>query len=293
MSDDRIRPCGCVVCVCEDEMQCHGCGAKACEAHDRIMNPLKYPSSPHALTREQVHDGECLSCMKLADALAQQAQEIETLNKVMTTHAENAAKAVKAYAQENVRLKDKWQERRANLIEYYEQQLAASEQERVDYKQRKDDAYRERNQVVAALAKLFPSGIAKTAIDGWDAEWHGCVYIDLPTGQVSWHYHDSQGDLFAGLPPYSKPWDGHDTAEKYRRLSLLQSSEQEAGRMRGILQAILNADERGQGLPFQEAMQEAQRALKGGVPTVTIPAPDWAKVGDVVQVKIVLEKGDA
>lgn len=50
---------------------------------------------------------------------------------------------------------------------------------------RKDAAYLERNQVVAALAKCFPSGIAKTAIEGWGEDWHGCVYIDLPTGQAS------------------------------------------------------------------------------------------------------------
>lgn len=90
-----------------------------------------------------------------------------------------------------------------------------------DMERRKDAAYEERNKVVAALAHLFPSGIAKTDIPGWTPEWHGCVYIDLPTGQVSWHYHDSQAWLFDELPPYDKPWDGHDTDEKYRRLGML------------------------------------------------------------------------
>lgn len=92
-------------------------------------------------------------------------------------------------------------------------------------KARKDAAYEERNKVVAALAKLFPSGIAKTAIEGWSEDWHGCVYIDLPTGQVSWHFHDSQAYLFAGLPAYAGQWDGHDTPEKYRRLAALQSTQ--------------------------------------------------------------------
>lgn len=86
---------------------------------------------------------------------------------------------------------------------------------------RKDGAYLERNRVVAALASVFPSGLATTAIEGWSPEWHGCVYIDLPTGQVSWHFHDSQAYLFEGLPPYTKPWDGHDTEEKYRRVAAL------------------------------------------------------------------------
>ncbi len=86
-------------------------------------------------------------------------------------------------------------------------------------RERKDAAYLERNKVVAALARCFPSGIAKTAIEGWHDEWHGCVYIDLPTGQVSWHYHDSHVYLFQDLPPYTKPWDGHTTEQKYERLA--------------------------------------------------------------------------
>lgn len=88
-------------------------------------------------------------------------------------------------------------------------------------RERKDAAYLERNQVVAALAKCFPSGVARTAIEGWSDGWHGCVYIDLPTGQVSWHFHDSHAYLFAGLPPYRGAWDGHDTPEKYNRLAAL------------------------------------------------------------------------
>ena len=87
---------------------------------------------------------------------------------------------------------------------------------------RKDAAYLERNQVVAALATVFPAGVARTAIPGWSEDWHGVVYIDLPTGQVSWHYHDSQAHLFAHLPPYAGTWDGHDTEEKYRRLAALK-----------------------------------------------------------------------
>jgi len=93
---------------------------------------------------------------------------------------------------------------------------------------RKDAAYLERNQAVAALAKCFPSGIAKTAIDGWSEDWHGCVYIDLPTGQASWHYHDSQAYLFADLPAYKGKWDGHTTEEKYARIARLQPAQEPA-----------------------------------------------------------------
>jgi hypothetical protein len=88
---------------------------------------------------------------------------------------------------------------------------------------RKDAAYLERNQVVAALAKCFPSGVAKTAIEGWSEDWHNCVYVDLPTGQASWHFHDSHAHLFADLPWYGGFWDGHTTDEKYARLAAAQA----------------------------------------------------------------------
>lgn len=87
----------------------------------------------------------------------------------------------------------------------------------------KDGAYEERTRCAAmaarmALAMGLRAGIARTAIEGWDPAWHGCLYIDLPTGQVSWHYHESQAALFEGLPSYVEGWDGHDTPEKYRRV---------------------------------------------------------------------------
>lgn len=82
-------------------------------------------------------------------------------------------------------------------------------------KNNKDVAYLERNRLVALLSKLFPSGTKKTAINGWSEDWHGCVYIDFPWGQASWHYHDSQAFLFAHLPQYQGDWNGHTTEEKY------------------------------------------------------------------------------
>jgi hypothetical protein len=82
-------------------------------------------------------------------------------------------------------------------------------------KAEKDGAYLERNRLVALLATLYPSGIKRTAIEGWSDDWHGCVYIDFPWGQASWHYHDSQAHLFAHLPPYKGEWDGHTTEQKY------------------------------------------------------------------------------
>ena len=106
-------------------------------------------------------------------------------------------------------------------LSHHEDGGRAATSELEQMRERKDAAYLERNQVVAALAKCFPSGVARTAIEGWSEDWHGCVYIDLPTGQASWHFHDSHAYLFDSLPPYTGTWDGHDTPEKYARLAKL------------------------------------------------------------------------
>lgn len=96
----------------------------------------------------------------------------------------------------------------------------------------KDNAYAERNKVVAALAKMamylgWPVVVDKTAIEGWEPEWHNCLYIESPQGQLSWHFHDSEMYLLSNLPhtdrdrAFSRGWDGHTTEEKYQRLENL------------------------------------------------------------------------
>ena len=90
-------------------------------------------------------------------------------------------------------------------------------------RRRKDEAYLERNFLAAALAREYPSGVRETKIPFWNPEWNGCVYIDLPTGQISYHYHIKQAWLFKDLPTYKKEYDGHDKGEVHRRLRNLIS----------------------------------------------------------------------
>lgn len=87
----------------------------------------------------------------------------------------------------------------------------------------RDGAYRERNKVVAAVSKLYPSclGLHDTADKAWNKEWMNIVYIRLLSGQVSWHLHDSDLPLFAHLDYENEKWDGHTTEEKYERLANL------------------------------------------------------------------------
>lgn len=108
--------------------------------------------------------------------------------------------------------------------------LAAAEAERDEARASKDGAYRERDQVVALAARMaavlrWPAWLGrhedKPGDPPWDDDWRNIVFIELPSGQVSWHIHDSELPLVRFLPSAlslaAKPWDGHDTAEKYRR----------------------------------------------------------------------------
>jgi hypothetical protein len=59
------------------------------------------------------------------------------------------------------------------------------------------------NALAVAAGYGYPSGIA---IDPAEPDWP-VAYIDLPTGQVSWH-----------LAAYPGAWDGHDGAAKTERI---------------------------------------------------------------------------
>lgn len=88
----------------------------------------------------------------------------------------------------------------------------------------KDDAYHERDMLVCALSKLFPSYLARhDEKEEWEDDWRWIVYIEIPTGQVSWHIHDSEIEMFDHLEVKENNWDGHNTERKYQRLSKLQA----------------------------------------------------------------------
>ena len=82
--------------------------------------------------------------------------------------------------------------------------------------------YGERDRCVAMLASVFPSSLERhsDADTTWENDWRWIVYVDLPTGQASWHIHDSELPLFAHVPRLQgRVWDGHTTEEKYARLA--------------------------------------------------------------------------
>jgi hypothetical protein len=85
----------------------------------------------------------------------------------------------------------------------------------------KQEVYDLRNRAIFAALGLasaigFKGGIR---IDPLQPEWP-VVFIELPTGQVSWH-----------IPAHEPAWDGHTSEEKYERIRtyIQQVYERSAG----------------------------------------------------------------
>lgn len=81
------------------------------------------------------------------------------------------------------------------------------------------DSMVDRNLLILLLASLYPSGrVARES----EAGCGGTVFVDLPTGQVSWDYDAAGHREFAHLDPYVQAHDGHtadDTRERMRMLA--------------------------------------------------------------------------
>lgn len=90
----------------------------------------------------------------------------------------------------------------------------------------RDQAYKERNTLVLLLSKIFPSWLGRHPEEDkdWEDDWRWIVFIMLPTGQCSWHIHDTEWEDFAChlVEVKEKRWDGHSTEEKYRRIEQYQ-----------------------------------------------------------------------
>jgi hypothetical protein len=90
----------------------------------------------------------------------------------------------------------------------------------------RDNLFAERNILVAMLSKIYPSVIAyRMADENGDDGGHSLdgyvVYIQLPTGQVSFHVgEDSRSSWFEHLMLSQVPvWDRHNSDEKWQRIT--------------------------------------------------------------------------
>lgn len=88
-------------------------------------------------------------------------------------------------------------------------------------------------EAVDTVAKYRTEVLAKAETDGtfiypkspWDRDWRTIIFVELPTGQLSWHIHDSEVKLFEDVPRRDEPWDGHTTAEKHARMQAYKPIE--------------------------------------------------------------------
>ena len=92
-----------------------------------------------------------------------------------------------------------------------------------------NEIYAERNQLVACFARAchllgMRAWLGTDPIAAEDPEWGPVVFVELPTGQVSWHIRSDERPMFSFLmepPPDAAgvpAWDGHSNGEKFLRL---------------------------------------------------------------------------
>lgn len=102
----------------------------------------------------------------------------------------------------------------------------------------KNGAYKERDMLLSLLTKALNCVCwlerHPDSDTTWENDWRWIVFITLPTGQASWHIHDSELEWFNHLPRRvwqaggDKPsWDGHTTEEKYQRVLAVDPADVE------------------------------------------------------------------
>lgn len=113
-----------------------------------------------------------------------------------------------------------------------EAQLAERDAEVGRLIEQKDGAYSERNKLLTALSKLLTAWLERHPEEDieWEDDWRWIVFINHPSGAMSWHIHDSELGWFDHLRRQNgNSWDGHTTEEKYERLAALTPDEPAKG----------------------------------------------------------------
>jgi hypothetical protein len=77
----------------------------------------------------------------------------------------------------------------------------------------REAAFVERDSCVGLLIKLaIKTGMTAGLANG------NTVVLDLPSGQVSWQFEESEAHLFEALPAYTKPVEEIELVEMYTRV---------------------------------------------------------------------------
>ena len=99
----------------------------------------------------------------------------------------------------------------------------------MEYESKPDEAYLDRNlcvQLMARMAQKLGYNVGVKENGDWPI-----LYINLPTGQVSWHI--PKADIAGISPEYHKEWDGHDVEIKRMRLIEFIKSEENREKIEG------------------------------------------------------------
>ena len=81
--------------------------------------------------------------------------------------------------------------------------------------------YRQRAYLMGGYVGMFGGVFSHT---DRQAPEYPVLYVETPKGQLSWHIHPEDKDVFDGLnvpTVEGYPWDGHSTEEKYMRIEAL------------------------------------------------------------------------
>lgn len=262
-----------------------GIHAPECAAFsDRECGPCTCQQpQPHALTREQVQDLLIVGDVPYSNAhqlvrshdaaqrltIEQQAQEIERLQRSYDADMKHWTAQLAAMKAE----RDEWK-RKAELVTNdpdYQQCCQVREQAQARVRELEERLYRYSHWTPEHTIEEWLAD-RQRIVEAKQAEADAQLQAALAAMKAErdeiasrWkHEFELRCKVEEELESHAWSISPAMAQAKIDELNAkLTASEQEAGRLRDILDAILAADERGQGLPFQEAMQEAQRALKG------------------------------
>ncbi|MFJ3021455.1 hypothetical protein ACIPH4_10955 [Streptomyces tendae] len=98
----------------------------------------------------------------------------------------------------------------------------------------RDDAYRERAQLLAWIATLFrPHAVLAPSLDVDDEDGWWLLFLTIAGRQMSWHISPRDIDLFQHVQRVDSAdlraqWDGHTTEEKYERIRTMPWGEMRA-----------------------------------------------------------------
>jgi hypothetical protein len=176
---------------------------------ERALNELHHKTTQEeGDLRDECDDATC-PCHKLpAPDAPKPASEVELTDAEAQRLYDEASKDAKPFG--------------AQEVESFVRTTVDPQAEVLALQKQRNDVYEERDRLVAALSKCFPSWLARhpNTDRAWDDDWRWIVFVQLPTGQATWHIHDRELPWFAHLKRRTENvWDGSCTNTIQRQSS--------------------------------------------------------------------------